>query len=185
MKNNYIKESFIEVFAKKKYVFLSVIISFLVFSLFIVVNNINMFTSAVKLSPKLVFDVFFAAVPLIYFAKGFILFSLIVLISLLAGINLTLLTYKFSLAMPSSDKGSIIGFAGIIGGALSSGCSACTLPLISILGISSSFAVLPLKGEEFTILAIVLLLISLYLTSKSIVSKTCKVKLINRKNKKK
>src|SRR3989344_4081696 len=99
MKNNYIKESFIEVFAKKKYVFLAIILSFLVFSLFIVVNNTSMFTSAIKLSPKLVFDVFFAAVNLIYFAKGFILFSLMVLISLLAGINLTLLTYKFNLSM--------------------------------------------------------------------------------------
>ena len=181
MKINYIKQALSEVFSKKKYLIMSLILSLAIFILFIVLNNLPMFASALKINLALMPAVLSNAIWLIYSVKGPFLFGLIILISLLAGLNLSLLIYKFKLAVPSSDKGSAIGFAGIFGGALSSGCSACTLPLISILGISGSLAVLPLKGEEFTILAILLLLVSLHITSKSISKKTCEVRLINKK----
>ncbi len=64
------------------------------------------------------------------------------------------------------------GFGGAASGVLGIGCAACgsfiLSTTISSLGAASAIAILPLRGGEFGILSVVLLLVSLVLISKKI-----------------
>jgi hypothetical protein len=64
-------------------------------------------------------------------------------------------------------RASLPGFLGTLGGAFAASCSACSTALISLLGISGSLAIFPFGGLEISLLAIILLLVSLYYISKS------------------
>lgn len=98
---------------------------------------------------------------------------LLVLIALLTGANLTLLFNRISVLKQAggihiaTGGGSLLGF-------VSSGCAACGLPILSLLGFSGSFLALPFHGEELSFLALVLLIISFFLLSKSNANVTCK-----------
>ncbi len=80
--------------------------------------------------------------------------------ALLTGLNVSLLTRKIY------SKNSI--FAGVtsIAGFVSSGCAACGLPILALLGLTGSVLYLPLKGLELPYISILLLLISSYLLLK-------------------
>lgn len=172
-----IKDALKIVFSDKKYYLLSSLISIVIFLLFIFLNNTQLFLSALKIDigAKVLFDILISATVMIAITTGFIYFSLIVLVSILSGIVISTLIYKINL-VSSANKGVFVGFFGVFSGALSSGCTACSVTLISLLGVSGGLAVFPLKGAEFSILSILLLSISLYFNSKSIISKTCEVK---------
>jgi len=59
---------------------------------------------------------------------------------------------------------TLLGIAG-------SGCAACGLPVLSILGLSGSIIYLPFRGTELSYLAVILLSISFYLLLKSVFEK--------------
>lgn len=115
------------------------------------------------------------------FVTNFTLVSqiMIILVSLLVGINVALLTFYFKKrrALQRSAGTSALGvFIGIFG----VGCSACgSVLLSSIFGISTSFAIisfLPLGGLEFGLIGILLISFSIYNIAKKIQSPAiCKV----------
>lgn len=92
----------------------------------------------------------------------FILFTT----ALLTGINLTLIFKRFSLLRSTGNihftvgGGSLLGFVG-------SGCAACGLPVLSLLGLTGSVVYLPFRGTELSLIAVALLTMSLYIMIKS------------------
>ncbi len=101
-------------------------------------------------------------------------FSLIstILVSVLFGLSGSMIVYLIRRDSKLSRAPLTAGLAGVAGGVLGVGCAACgSFILSSILASSAAagaLAVLPLEGGEFSILSIVLLVLSLILVSKKI-----------------
>lgn len=94
-------------------------------------------------------------------------------ISILFGMNISMLIYFFRrriVEIKQSDAS--VGFLGILAGIVGVGCAACgsliVTSALSLFGTTWLLAYLPLKGEEFGILGIILLLVSLHRISKRI-----------------
>ena len=88
------------------------------------------------------------------------------LIALLTGANLTLLFSKVRLLKNNKRLRLVVGgnsHLGIVG----SGCAACGLPILSLLGLGGSVMYLPFRGGELSYLALILLSVSLYLLLKN------------------
>ncbi|WP_158059699.1 hypothetical protein [Halorussus halophilus] len=90
---------------------------------------------------------------------------LLVAAGLLTGVNLAMLTYHLKRERVSvkSGSGSIFG---MVLGTLGAGCAACGSALIagvfSLFGAAGALTMLPLEGAEFTILALLMLVFSIY-----------------------
>lgn len=100
-------------------------------------------------------------------------FISLIVISLMLGMLFSLMVYKINILNGGGNKG--LGFVSSIGiflGAFAPGCAACGIGLASVLGLGGAFlAVLPLKGLEFSILAIIIIGIAIFKTSKD----SCKI----------
>ena len=94
-----------------------------------------------------------------------------ILVSALFGINLAVTVYYLRRRI-SLEKPVGTGFAGILFGLIGIGCASCgSVILTSVFGLAAGagfIAVLPLRGQEFGILSIAILSISIYLISKKI-----------------
>ena len=96
---------------------------------------------------------------------------LLVTTAALVGINLTFVTYHLL-----EHRVSVRGGSGSVGGAvlgtLGAGCASCGSALLggilSLFGASGVLAVLPLDGLEFALLALVLLVLSIYWTAEGL-----------------
>jgi len=87
----------------------------------------------------------------------FILFT----IALLTGINLTLVLKRLSLLRSAGNMHLVVGGGSLLG-FIGSGCSACGLPILSLLGLSGSVPYLPFRGTELSIISVLLLSMSLF-----------------------
>tara|TARA_B100000745_G_C20002312_1_gene340246 strand:+ start:235 stop:645 length:411 start_codon:yes stop_codon:yes gene_type:complete len=101
--------------------------------------------------------------------------SYTVIIAILFGVNVAMLSYYVSQRKgPSGDatKGGALGMGGMVSGVLGIGCASCgTFILTSVLalvGAGGVVAFLPLGGEEFGILGVVLMGYATYWTTKKI-----------------
>lgn len=83
----------------------------------------------------------------------------LILISVLTGLNIVLITRKITYLRSSGKLKIMLGGSALLGLAASS-CSACALPFLAFIGLGGSLAFLPLKGEEFSLLTIFLLILS-------------------------
>lgn len=90
--------------------------------------------------------------------------SLVVLfvVGVLTGANLSMLVMKVRLLGGLKSTHLVIGGGSLLGIA-GSGCAVCGLPIISLLGLSTSVAFLPLHGTELSYIAIALLLLSFFI----------------------
>lgn len=93
--------------------------------------------------------------------------SYTIAIALLSGVNIALFAYYVRTRRREEGSGirsAGVGIGGFISGLLGLGCAACgsalVLPILSVLGASGLFALLPLRGEEFGIIGTALLLFS-------------------------
>jgi len=84
------------------------------------------------------------------------------LIAVLTGANLTLLFEKIRV-LKKFDKLQVVVGGNSLLGMVGSGCVACGLPILSLLGLGSSLTYLPYRGVELSYLSLVLLSISLYM----------------------
>lgn len=94
-------------------------------------------------------------------------------IAALFGINFAMVVYFLKRTRARLARQDVAaGFGGVASGALGIGCAACGSFILSTtlssLGAASALAILPLRGGEFGILSVVLLLVSLALISKKI-----------------
>lgn len=81
-------------------------------------------------------------------------------IAFLTGANLSLLWQKIR-SFGNLKKVHVVGGGGSLLGIAGSGCAACGLPIISLLGLSGSIAYLPFHGQELLYISFLLLSVSL------------------------
>lgn len=95
--------------------------------------------------------------------------GLIILITtaFLTGANWTLVIQKVAVLRSSRSVHLVVSGSSLLG-IVGSGCAACSLPIISLLGLSGSFIYLPLRGQELSYIAVVLLAISFSFLLRSI-----------------
>lgn len=106
--------------------------------------------------------------------------TLIIVMSALFGINASLFLYYIVKRKEFPKKEGVGALGAFASGMLGVGCASCGSFLLGAalasFGASGLIAFLPLRGEEFSILAIVLLALSIFWISKSIQStKVCAV----------
>lgn len=105
--------------------------------------------------------------------------SLTILTSILFGINVAIITYYFRRRF-SLEKEAGVSLGGMLFGLLGVGCTSCgSVILATLLGLSVSASILgflPLKGQEFGLLGVILLVIAITITAKKIADPlNCKV----------
>lgn len=172
------KRAFQSVFRNPRYVIASALISLFMFFLFILVNNFSTFVTLVGLnsSPTLLVEVITNGAANILYSSGIALFASMIVISILSGITISMIIYKWRMTKSFGGKKNLAGFGGILGGAFSSGCSACSATLISILGVAGGLSIFPLKGLEISLPSIGILVVSMYFISKGLVeSDRCRI----------
>ncbi|MEK6889721.1 MAG: hypothetical protein AABW82_02240 [Nanoarchaeota archaeon] len=100
----------------------------------------------------------------------------LILISILTGILIGLLAFRFQKVNAFSGKVGFFTGIGVFLGMLAPGCISCGIGLSGILGLGASLAFLPFKGLEISFLAIIFLLFSIVKISLAIVEPlTCKI----------
>lgn len=171
---DYLIFSIKQVFSKPRYIVLSVIAFLFVLTLAIWLPNIN-FLAHTATSNLFSISEKFGILSSIFgsFGTNFTVFSRIITITLafLFAINFSFFTY-FLLRSSRLNREAGIGTTGFILGLIGVGCASCgSVILTSFLGVSSAagfIGVMPLKGQEFGLLSIVFLSISIYFISKKI-----------------
>lgn len=98
---------------------------------------------------------------------------LIILISLLFGLNLELVLRKLKFLKKQGNLHITFG-AGILS-LVSAGCASCGLSFASVIGVAGAVSLLPFKGLELYILALIILLASLFFNLSTLV-RVCKIK---------
>ena len=96
-------------------------------------------------------------------------------IAILFSINLALIGYYIQCQKRFLPTGGF-SLLGALSGTLGVGCASCGSVVLSYLGLSGAITFLPFGGREFRLLAIVLLISSLYVTARKIAFKTCKIR---------
>lgn len=98
--------------------------------------------------------------------------SYTVAVALLFGLNAAMFAYYLKRSTGLRGKTFIAGFGGAASGALGIGCAACgsfiLSSVLSFAGASAALTILPLRGGEFGILSVLLLLWSLVVISRNI-----------------
>ncbi len=99
--------------------------------------------------------------------------TMIVVVAFLFGINIAMLSFQWRQAVGQTSKMGIAASAtGFVSGLFGIGCAACGsflgTAIFASLGASGALALLPLRGGEFGILGIVLLLFSITSISRAI-----------------
>jgi|SRR3989338_2002209 len=99
--------------------------------------------------------------------------TVLFLVALLTGANLTLLFSKINMLKNSKNLQLVVGGNSLLG-IVGSGCAACGLPILSLLGLGGSVMYLPFRGQELSYISLILLIISLYLLLKNN-NQACKI----------
>lgn len=170
-------KNIIEVEKKPKYALLTFLMSLVIFTVFILVNNVSMFLSAFDATKDLwlMTSVFVRAVEMISEVGGATVFASSVIVSILGGMSIAMLVYKMK-NTARIEGGGLMSFGGLFGGALSSTCSACSATLISVLGIAGGLSSFPFKGLELSTASIAVLIVSIYFTAKTLDGQACSLK---------
>ena len=156
-----------EVYKRRKYYFFTIFFSLTIFSLNPLSQNYSLLTTNFSLS--LAWSLIIAS-P---WTTSLYAFSILILLSLLAGIVLSLSIF---LVKKQIKSGIGVGISGIVVGLLAPACPACAFGLLSILGLGSFLALLPFKGAELGIMGIILLVLSIYYSSNKITATVCPIR---------
>ncbi len=165
-----------KVFSNTIYTAMTITIMVLVFSLLILLPNLELLTRVAMSSSTTFFDFLSVVIGLIFSSTtSFSALSIfyIMSISLLFGVNVAMVVYyiKTSKKLPQT-KETVTSVGGMVGGVLGVGCVACgsiaLSPLLSLLGISAVVTFIPFSSSLFGVLGISALLFSITITSKRI-----------------
>ena len=86
---------------------------------------------------------------------------LLIIVAILTGVNLTLVVERIREIRASGKMSLVVGGSSLLG-IVGSGCASCGLPILALLGLSGAAFYLPFQGLELSVIAIVLLAVSLY-----------------------
>jgi hypothetical protein len=92
--------------------------------------------------------------------------TMLIIVALLTGANLTLIIQRI-VKLRSFGKLHFVAGGSSLLGFIGSGCAACGLPILALLGLGGSIIYLPFGGIELSVISAGLLLLSLYLMVKS------------------
>ncbi len=168
--------AFKKVFSNIIYLIVAVIIALIVFSLLILLPNLELLERVAASSSTTFFDFLLITIGLIFSStESFSALSIfyIMSISLLFGINIMMIAYriKISKKLPQT-KETIASVGGMTGGVFGAGCVACgsilLSPVLSLLGVSTVVTFFPFGGLEFGILGIIALSFSILIIAKKI-----------------
>ncbi len=178
-------KTFTGIFRKFKYSALWLIVTVVVFSIAVWWQNLSVIFNVIK-SPHIPL-ISKISIPLSFLGSISTNFTLeaeiyVILISILFGLSVAITVYYLDRRFREiKNHGITLGLIGIIASLFSLGCAACgpllITTLLSLVGASSILAFLPLKGQEFGIIGVILLVLSIYLTVKQIEDPTvCRLK---------
>ena len=160
-----------DVFGRWQYLLLAVVIALVFYSLNVLISSwrslLGFYATAGFLKTIKLFFTFFLGFKELIITSSFVS---LVIISILLGVLFTLLVYKanFNLSF-QNKKTNFIGSIGVFLAAFVPGCAACGVGLASLLGISAgALSFLPYKGIELSIIAIIILGITIFKISKNI-----------------
>ena len=163
-----------QVFSKPRYIALSIVTFAIVITFAIWLPNINFFahtttSDTFTLSQKIgIISSVFGSIQTNFTPISRII---TILVSFLFAINISFFTFYF-LRAAKLNKEAGIGTSAFLLGMIGIGCATCgSVILSSFLGVGATIGflgVLPLRGQEFGLLSIVLLSISIYFLSKKI-----------------
>lgn len=157
-----------------KYTLLAVSYALLTLSVFVFARNLDILqqvilSGEIPLTARLqIFVEMFPGIGSAYTTEQTVL---LVTTAALVGVNLTLITYHL-LEHRGSLRGGSGSVGGVVLGTLGAGCASCGSALLvgvlSLFGASGVLAALPLDGLEFALLALVLLVLSIYWTAEGL-----------------
>jgi len=101
-------------------------------------------------------------------------FFLLIVTAVLTGVNLSLLTQRIQSLKEQGKLRFVVGGSSLLG-IVGSGCAACGLPILALLGLGGSVAYLPLKGMELSYFSVLLLLVSFYTLTKTNATQSCSI----------
>lgn len=163
-----------KVFSNKLYSTLAIVVMLVVFAFATWLPNIRLLFSVVVDPAVSLITKFLLPIQLLgSITTNFTIFSAgyTIVIAILAGVYVSLFTYRFRRQKKLSQKSLSVSFIGLLSGVTGLGCAACgsivTTSLIGVGGLGS-LALLPFKGSEFGVFGIVLLVTSIYLLAKQI-----------------
>jgi len=171
-----VRVAFGQVFAYPSYIGLAGVLALLAFLLAVWFPNLGLIAQVFSESNAPLAATLFIALSLL---GGIVTnFSLLsagytIAIAILFGLTTAMIVYLVKQRRFAAAGQSIaIGSGAAMSGALGLGCAACGSLILGVvlpsLGAAGALAALPLNGEEFGILSVALLLVSLLLTSNSI-----------------
>lgn len=99
--------------------------------------------------------------------------SLSVAVAVLAGVNISLIVYKFKgseINIKKSGGSTAVGSAFAI---FTPGCPACTTPLAVILAAVGGLAIFPLQGLELKLISVTALIFSTYWITRGLQQPSC------------
>ncbi|MBL7021743.1 hypothetical protein ISR92_00215 [Patescibacteria group bacterium] len=179
-----IYKAFILVFKNTRYILTGIVFALFVYLLSVFTNKAefidftiksDIFNFATKM--KLIFQ---SLLSIDTNFTSLFTFWTVILLAIVAGINIAMLIYLLR-RQAKANKEAGASFFGIVAGMFGIGCAACgSVILTSIFGLgftASLISFLPLDGGEFMILALIVMIISVYYVSKKIVDPmVCKPK---------
>lgn len=163
-----------------KYFLIFTIAATVIFMFIVLSSNIQLIASIIFYPSVSVFEKLGIIIGLIgSIQTNFSTFSVIsiITVSVLFGLNVSAVWYlvrEFGGVL--YDKSIIGSGGGVLTAILGGGCASCgtlvVTPLLSLVGLGGVVAVLPLKGQEFNILAISFLILSSFFILKKVKKKT-------------
>lgn len=161
------------VFKKPAYLLLSTLTAFLILALSIWLPNLS-FVKNVLLSEDFLYS---QKINILIISLGALKTNftpasrtLTIVSALLSGINFSLLIFYFKRLKNAKIFGS--GLGGTISTVLGSGCASCgSVILTSLFGVTTTVSLiytLPLRGNEFSLAGITILVLSIFLLTKKI-----------------
>ena len=165
-----VKSVFLDVYKNKVYFFISLFIAFL----FYAINIFFISWNFLPLSDPSFFSSFFYFLFSVPLSMKIYSFLGLILISILIGILSSLIFYKVNFLKSTEEKKA--SFFGVIGsggvgaflGIFATGCAACGVGFVSLLGLGAGFiSFFPWGGFEFSLASIFILIFAIFKISKN------------------
>lgn len=163
----------LDVLKRPGYVLLAAVIAVTAFSLYAILLNYSLLFSMLSSGS---FSLIASLVPdlILGYPMTTTNFSLFMsaVISLAIGVNFALIAFRL-VEQSSFGKQGASSFGGMTVAVLAPACPACATALFAVAGISSVFAVLPFRGTEIKVLALLMLAGSAVWISSQINEEVC------------
>ncbi|HIH11581.1 TPA: hypothetical protein HA241_05290 [Candidatus Woesearchaeota archaeon] len=161
-----LKEGLRDTYSKPFSFLITVIVAVIIFAFNILIYNYSII--ATTFSWKLVLFLLGGVTA----SRGIVATAILTLISILTGVVVAQTVY---ILRRQREWNAGVGTSSIIASIIAPTCAPCALSLFGILGIGGFLTILPFKGAELSILAIIVLIGSVTYLSKKITTKICPV----------